>query len=79
VENLFPFTALARIVIESGEDVGPAGNGTAGNPPATILASAVKSGLTPTFCCKPPAETRKPVTTSSKINTTSLRVVQSRS
>ncbi len=38
-----------------------------GNPPARIFANVVRSGRMPYSACAPPGETRKPVTTSSKI------------
>src|SRR3972149_6859735 len=46
-----------------------------GRPPARILASGVRSGVTPYSACAPPGETRKPVTTSSKMRTVLWRAV----
>ena len=41
-----------------------------GSPPATILASTQRSGVTPKRACAPPRDQRKPVITSSMISTT---------
>ena len=49
-----------------------------GMPPATIFASVVISGVIPSAACTPPGDTRKPVTTSSKISTVPACLVRSR-
>ena len=43
-----------------------------GNPPPRIFDSVVRSGRTPYSSCAPPAATRKPVITSSKISSAPL-------
>ena len=50
-------------------------NAPAGNPPPTILAMVVMSGVTPYLFWAPPEETLKPVMTSSKMRTTSFSSV----
>ncbi len=50
-----------------------------GKPPARILARVVRSGRMPYSACAPPGDTRKPVTTSSKISSTPCCRVSSRS
>ena len=48
-------------------------------PPATIFAKVERSGRTPKAPCAPPGETRKPVTTSSRISSVPARSVAARS
>src|SRR2546430_12146328 len=50
-----------------------------GIPPPMILPSVVRSGRTWSRSCAPPAETRKPVITSSKINRAPCRSHSARS
>ena len=49
-----------------------------GSPPATILASTHRSGMTPKRACAPPRDQRKPVITSSKISSDAVLLASRR-